>query len=122
VGCKGPATFSPCPVIQWNRGTSWPIGAGHPCLGCTEKYFWDANTPFYQHLPLATTGFGVEKDVDRIGVGLAAGVIGAIGVHAAATVIQRGREGRALPVVQAPPTSTPTAKATAGEEVHHGQD
>ena len=24
VGCKGPATFSPCPIFQWNGGTSWP--------------------------------------------------------------------------------------------------
>ncbi len=24
VGCKGPATFSPCPISQWNTGTSWP--------------------------------------------------------------------------------------------------
>jgi hydrogenase small subunit len=27
VGCKGPATFSPCPIFQWNTRTSWPIGA-----------------------------------------------------------------------------------------------
>ncbi len=122
VGCKGPATFSPCPVIQWNRATSWPIGAGHPCIGCTEKYFWDANTPFYQHLPLATTGFGVERDVDRIGVGLAAGVVGAITVHAAATAIQRGREHKALPVLPASPASPAPAKTTTREEVHHGED
>ncbi|MEK6687381.1 MAG: hydrogenase small subunit, partial [Gemmatimonadota bacterium] len=35
VGCKGPATYSPCPIFQWNSRTSWPIGAGHPCIGCT---------------------------------------------------------------------------------------
>ncbi len=51
VGCKGPATFSPCPIIQWNRGTSWPIGAGHPCIGCTERNFWDTMTPFYRQMP-----------------------------------------------------------------------
>ena len=30
VGCKGPATFSPCPIFMWNSHTDWPIGAGHP--------------------------------------------------------------------------------------------
>ena len=45
VGCKGPATFSPCPIFQWNTRTSWPIGAGHPCIGCTEPDFWDTMTP-----------------------------------------------------------------------------
>lgn len=27
VGCKGPSTFSPCPIIQWNLKSGWPIGA-----------------------------------------------------------------------------------------------
>ncbi len=31
--------------------TSWPIGAGHPCIGCTEPHFWDTMTPFYDRLP-----------------------------------------------------------------------
>ena len=47
MGCKGPRTYSPCPVIKWNLKESWPIGAGHPCLGCTEKNFFDTFTPFY---------------------------------------------------------------------------
>ncbi|NNK47606.1 MAG: hypothetical protein HKP01_01895, partial [Gemmatimonadetes bacterium] len=32
-------------------GTSWPIDAGHPCLGCTERNFWDVFTPFYRRPP-----------------------------------------------------------------------
>ena len=51
MGCKGPSTFSACPIIQWNQHTSWPIGSGHPCLGCTEKNFFDEFTPFYTTLP-----------------------------------------------------------------------
>jgi len=47
MGCKGPATYSPCPIVQWNNRTNWPIGAGHPCIGCTEPYFWDTMPPFY---------------------------------------------------------------------------
>ncbi len=48
MGCKGPATHSNCPQVKWNGGTSWPIGAGHGCIGCTAPSFWDAMTPFYQ--------------------------------------------------------------------------
>jgi hydrogenase small subunit len=41
MGCKGPVTHANCPLILWNDGTSWPIGSGHPCIGCTEPDFWD---------------------------------------------------------------------------------
>jgi [NiFe] hydrogenase small subunit len=47
VGCKGPETFHNCPIIKWNQGTNWPIGAGHPCIGCSEPTFWDDLSPFY---------------------------------------------------------------------------
>ncbi len=51
MGCKGPVTFQNCPRVRWNEGTNWPIGCGHPCVGCAEADFWDKMTPFYQHLP-----------------------------------------------------------------------
>ena len=37
MGCKGPTTYNSCSKIQWNEGTSFPIGSGHPCIGCTEQ-------------------------------------------------------------------------------------
>lgn len=39
LGCKGPETWANCPQILFgDAGTgSWPVGAGHPCIGCTEK-------------------------------------------------------------------------------------
>jgi hydrogenase small subunit len=99
VGCKGPACFSPCPIFQWNDKTSWPIGAGHPCIGCTERNFWDSMAPFYTRLP-AVAGFGVERNADLWGVGLAAGAIAAVGAHAVATSVGRRRQGvRELPVM-----------------------
>jgi hydrogenase small subunit len=85
VGCKGPETFSPCPIFQWNTRTSWPIGAGHPCIGCTEPNFWDTMTPFYGRLP-NVGGFPVEQRVDTIGAALAIGAAAGIATHAAATV------------------------------------
>jgi hydrogenase small subunit len=102
VGCKGPATFSPCPIFQWNTRTSWPIGAGHPCIGCTEPHFWDTMTPFYGRLP-NVAGFGVERVADLVGAGLAAGATAGVAVHAIATAVTQRRKRRELPVINVPP-------------------
>jgi hydrogenase small subunit len=104
VGCKGPATFSPCPIFQWNTRTSWPIGAGHPCIGCTEPHFWDTMTPFYGRLP-DVGGFGIEATVDLIGAGLAAGAVAGVAAHAIATGIDQVRRRRQLPLAPTPPNS-----------------
>lgn len=110
VGCKGPATFSPCPIFQWNTRTSWPIGAGHPCIGCTEPYFWDTMTPFYDRLP-DVGGFGIEQRVDLLGAALALGATAGVVAHAAATGVHQMRERkRELPVVT-------TQKPGAGPDV-----
>jgi hydrogenase small subunit len=91
VGCKGPATFSPCPIIQWNTRTSWPIGAGHPCIGCTERQFWDTMTPFYGRLP-NVGGLGVERYADTVGAALAIGAAAGVATHAIATAIHERRQ------------------------------
>ena len=104
VGCKGPATFSPCPIFLWNNHTSWPIGAGHPCIGCTEPHFWDTMTPFYDRLP-AVGGISVERNADLLGASLALGAVGGVLAHAAATGVHQVRErrrARELPIVEPP--------------------
>ncbi len=50
LGCKGPITYSDCPLRRWNNGTNWVIGAGAPCNGCTQPEFPDLVSPFYQKL------------------------------------------------------------------------
>ena len=50
VGCRGPETYNNCPIAKFNDGTSWPIEAGAPCIGCSEPKFWDKFTPFYEEL------------------------------------------------------------------------
>jgi [NiFe] hydrogenase small subunit len=50
LGCKGPETYNNCPVVKFNEGTSWPVQAGHPCIGCSEPGFWDKMSPFYKPL------------------------------------------------------------------------
>lgn len=49
LGCKGPFTFNACATTKWNEGISFPIEAGHGCLGCSQPNFWDAGS-FYQAL------------------------------------------------------------------------
>ncbi|MBD3841874.1 MAG: hydrogenase small subunit [Campylobacterales bacterium] len=88
MGCKGPMTFNNCSIVRYNSGTSWPIGAGHGCIGCSEPQFWDK---YATERPIADTRIkapkgGVEKSVDEFGLGLltAAGI--GIGIHAAASI------------------------------------
>ena len=39
LGCKGPETYANCPSILFGDvgNASWPVGTGHPCIGCTEQ-------------------------------------------------------------------------------------
>jgi hydrogenase small subunit len=110
VGCKGPATFSPCPIVMWNTRTSWPIGAGHPCIGCTEPHFWDTMSPFYGRLP-NVGGFPVEQRVDTIGASLAIGAAAGVAAHAAATVFTQIRRRKATHQV---PESAPSTETDNG--------
>jgi hydrogenase small subunit len=87
MGCKGPVTHQNCPNVRWNDGTNWPIGCGHPCIGCAEPDFWDKMTPFYRHLP-NVAGFGVSADIDTVGVWLAAGTAAAFGAHTVGKMVQ----------------------------------
>jgi [NiFe] hydrogenase small subunit len=50
VGCRGPETYNNCGIAKFNDGASWPVQAGHPCIGCSQPEFWDKFTPFYQEL------------------------------------------------------------------------
>ena len=96
VGCKGPYTFNNCSKLRFNSHTSWPIQAGHGCIGCSEPNFWDTMTPF--EAPLAnqlfqTTfdGMGADKTADRVGgVILAATAIG-IAAHAVASSVAKNK-------------------------------
>ena len=88
MGCKGPVTFQNCPEVGWNDGTNWPIGCGHPCVGCAEPNFWDRMTPFYSHLP-GVPGFGVHSNIDAIGLGATAAVAATFAAQGIAKVVQQ---------------------------------
>lgn len=72
VGCKGPYTFNNCSKLRFNSHTSWPIQAGHGCIGCSEPNFWDTMAPFERPLgntPFHTafSGYGADKTADTVG-------------------------------------------------------
>lgn len=40
LGCKGPETYNNCPTQLYGDAgsSSWPVGTGHPCFGCSEQH------------------------------------------------------------------------------------
>jgi len=77
VGCRGPTTYNSCGNIRWYNGLSYPIQAGHGCIGCSEENFWD-NGPFYQRLTTIPVP-NVEANADKVGIAVAtAAAAGAI--------------------------------------------
>jgi hydrogenase small subunit len=117
MGCKGPETFANCPTVRYAQGASWPVKAGHPCIGCTMPAFWDTMSPFYQRLA-SPLPMAPDLTVDQVG-GAAFGAVAALtAAHGAASYarqrVLRGRdrrEARRQPVlgpdVQEPPESAP---------------
>ncbi|HXZ59443.1 MAG TPA: hydrogenase small subunit [Steroidobacteraceae bacterium] len=90
MGCKGPATSQNCPNVGWNEHTNWPIGCGHPCIGCAEPNFWDVMTPFYQRLP-DVAGFNTDRRLDTVGLGVTGVVAAGVVAHGIGEVMRRGR-------------------------------
>ncbi len=92
MGCKGPEATYNCPTVRWNNATSWPVKAGHGCLGCASPRFWDTRSPFYQRLP-SVPGFGVDVPIGEIGLA----VVGAVAVASAVHGVARGVHFRHVP-------------------------
>ncbi len=90
LGCKGPVTHSDCPSRKWNSGTNWPIGSGHPCIGCVESFFpyekdMYAQVPInYATSPVSYPGIVSERDstIDPWVTGLVGAAVGAGAVSA----------------------------------------
>ena len=92
VGCKGPTTYNACSTVQWNEGTSFPIKAGHGCIGCSEDGFWDKGS-FYDRLTNIPQ-FGVEANADKVGATAAAGCCDSTGCRATTAARARARKSR----------------------------
>ncbi len=98
MGCKGPITHANCPLILWNDGTSWPIGSGHPCIGCVEPDFWDRGIynrvkpqeeapPAYYPPTIAKN----EKQINGTSYAVTGAVVGAAVGAAGALAVAKGK-------------------------------
>lgn len=90
VGCKGPYTFSNCSKVRFNDGISWPVMAGHGCIGCTEPAFWDSMAPLEKPIAEKTLGGG-EHTLDKIAIGLVGVTAAGIAAHAIASAVKGQR-------------------------------
>jgi hydrogenase small subunit len=90
LGCKGPQTHANCSLLHYCEVPgAWPIGIGHPCVGCTEQGIV-FNVPIYKNMdiekptaPMAYPGIQPEHGVvgtgaGTIAVGLGGAVVGAL--------------------------------------------
>ncbi len=94
MGCKGPETYANCPTVRYAEGTSWPVKAGHGCIGCTMPGFWDAMSPFYTRLP-PPVPFLPGVTTDQFGQLLVAGVGALAVVHGGGMYVRQHRLGAA---------------------------
>jgi hydrogenase small subunit len=52
LGCKGPQTHANCSLLSFCEVPgAWPVGIGHPCVGCTEQGIV-FEVPINQNLPI----------------------------------------------------------------------
>ena len=89
LGCKGPQTHANCSLLSFCEVPgAWPIGIGHPCVGCTEKGIV-FEVPINKNLPIenptapamAYPGIQPEHGVvgkSPIAVGVGSAIVGAI--------------------------------------------
>jgi hydrogenase small subunit len=90
LGCKGPQTHANCSLLHYCEVPgAWPIGIGHPCIGCTEQGIV-FNVPIYKNMdiekptaPMAYPGIQPEHGVvgagaGTIAVGLGGAIVGAL--------------------------------------------
>jgi hydrogenase small subunit len=88
LGCKGPQTHANCSLLPFCEVPgAWPVGIGHPCVGCTEQQV-GFHVPIHQTLPIemptAPMAYpGIHPDQGVVGkgavaVGVGAAIVGAI--------------------------------------------
>jgi hydrogenase small subunit len=87
MGCKGPSATYNCPNVRWNDGTSWPIEAGHTCIGCASPEFWATMSPFYERLP-NVPGFGADTTAETVGLVVIGGTAALMAAHAGGKFVQ----------------------------------
>ncbi|MGE5235379.1 MAG: hydrogenase small subunit [Acidobacteriota bacterium] len=83
LGCKGPVTHANCSLKNFGEVIgAWPIGIGHPCIGCTEQaMLWQVpthTTVQIDHPTPPDTYPPIHAEQGHVGA-VAAGVAGLVG-------------------------------------------
>ena len=95
MGCKGPVSYHNCPTVRWNEGVSWPVAAGHPCIGCSEPGFWERPTyvpvELHEFTPPSTYPDVVKEmpAIDPTNAAITGAVAGLVAGAAGAVAIQQ---------------------------------
>ncbi len=89
IGCKGPITWTDCPLRKWNNGTSYCVEAGAPCIGCSEPGWPDEFSPFYEEVSNLTSAI---IDPTKLGTGIFGATLAGIGVHAVRRSLKSKKE------------------------------
>ncbi len=87
VGCKGPQTFTNCPIVRWNGRASWCVESGAPCIGCGSAdplkaggNWVDVGAPFLnRHRDIRIGDWVTQPTVVAGAVGAVA--VGALAIH-----------------------------------------
>ena len=110
LGCKGPQTHANCSVLHFCEVVdAWPIGLGHPCVGCTEKNIgfrvaMHQNLPIINPTPPAAYPRVAERDgfVSPLATGLA-GLIGGAAIGGGYVASKKlGAAAKATPPAETP--------------------
>ncbi|KFZ38478.1 hydrogenase [Shewanella mangrovi] len=91
VGCKGPYTYNNCPTERFNAHVSWPVLAGHGCIGCSEPNFWDDMADFEKPLGRQLL-HGIDASADTVGAVIIGAAVVGIGAHAVASLFANSKE------------------------------
>ena len=90
MGCKGPEVFANCATVRYDEGTTWPVQAGHGCIGCVMPDFWDSMGTAYDRLP-GWVPFNPEITADDAGVVLVGGIGAVASMHGVASIVRSKR-------------------------------
>ncbi|HEX9352864.1 MAG TPA: hypothetical protein VF933_03455, partial [Streptosporangiaceae bacterium] len=103
--------------VRYNEATSWPVAAGHGCVGCSEPHFWDTMSPFYDRLPHVDTA-DFEVTADRLGLTIVAATAAGFAAHGVGKAIQHrvgaARDTRAARAGATPEVNMSRGRKTAG--------
>ena len=90
-------------------GTSWPVRAGHGCIGCTMPDFWDAMSPAYARLPAPVPFLPERHASTRSGQLLVGGVAAVTVVHGGASYVRSSGARARRRAARRPPRRSPDA-------------